>query len=647
MLICPKCGREEFGKATHCRQCGALLPFKTVLDLPRFGTPSSQLCPHCGTQLPPLAGHCSVCGTSLRPPPDEVPTEVGRADPGGDGGTPDDEQPTRAHADDDPTIGRADWSQSSPFAEPPPGPEPRSETAQIRAVFTSLQPDAAPRSFAPASVPAGVRLARSLAEEFVDEEYEVETLPERTARERAMAIVAADAPAAEDPNAETMLARPLEPTLPVPESVVAELRARRTGVTAAATSPPDSPEHRLAAASRAVERSVDRSSPRIAAIRAGSGQAESSPAAPAEHGAVRVALEPPLAQGRQRSPIGHDDQTTVYPAVQKKGTPVAGAAVEDALGRPSVAEQEAAERLAGDAIPNTENEVAGPLPPMGPPSVGPSSLEQVQLVDDSAMTCGACGAAIAAGIRFCGECGRPVAVSRQTRAIPQQRQRDDEDNTAATACRARLVLVRGSGAVGTVWPLGNDVNRAGRVHGSVVIASDPFLSPWHATFFYRDAQLLVRDDNSRNGVFIRLRKPEPLQERDRVCIGRQLLMLLSRASWSPQVAAATDATDTRLLASPRGMEAIYLARIFTSGDTEVYMRHQRTLSLGRSGCDINFAEDDYLSQRHCRVLRSGDYTVIEDLGSRNGTFLAIQGERALENGDELMIGNQVLRAEIL
>ncbi|MBN2359313.1 MAG: FHA domain-containing protein [Deltaproteobacteria bacterium] len=642
MLICSRCGREEFGNATHCRQCGALLPFKTVLDLPTFGAPSESLCLNCGAKLPALAARCAVCGQPASGGPEEIPTEVGRIDRGavrnevaaGETGT---ETSTRGGGEFDETLGRAERGGVSPFAEPAPGPEPRSATAQIRAVFTSLQPQSpaagpAP-AVAPASVPAGVKLARSLADEFVDDESEAETAPERTARERAMAVVAAEVVGGQETGPLPVTTLVLEPTVPVPEEVVAALRARRNSAPAvppavapaeakalppqfapldsepplAAPHPaPDSPEQRLACASRAVERSIDRSSPHLAAIKAGAVHVEPPRPAPA----VRAALEPALAQGRQRGAVGHDDATAVYPALNKQS-------------------------LSPDAVA------------VGVPTGRTDSRDEVRLIDDGPSLCSACGATVAGGNRFCGECGRPIAPHRQTRAIPQQRRRDDEDNTAGAACRARLVLVRGGGAVGAVWSLGGDVNRVGRVHGNVVFGNDPFLSPWHATFFYRDTRLLVRDDNSRNGVFLRLRRPEQLQERDRICIGRQLFVLLSRASWAPVVVSAGDETDTRWLASPRGMEAIYLARVFASGDTEVYLRHQRTLTLGRNGCDVNFPDDDFLSQRHCRILRSGEYTVVEDLGSRNGTFLAIRGERALENGDELMIGNQVLRVDIL
>jgi serine phosphatase RsbU (regulator of sigma subunit) len=62
------------------------------------------------------------------------------------------------------------------------------------------------------------------------------------------------------------------------------------------------------------------------------------------------------------------------------------------------------------------------------------------------------------------------------------------------------------------------------------------------------------------------------------------------------------------------------------------------LVIGRSrACDLSI-QDRFLSRRHARLYREGDSWLIEDLGSRNGTFVndrRIEGPEAVRPGDVL------------
>ena len=62
------------------------------------------------------------------------------------------------------------------------------------------------------------------------------------------------------------------------------------------------------------------------------------------------------------------------------------------------------------------------------------------------------------------------------------------------------------------------------------------------------------------------------------------------------------------------------------------------LVIGRSRtCDLSI-EDRFLSRRHARLYREGDSWLIEDLGSRNGTFVngrRIERPEAVRPGDVL------------
>ena len=68
-------------------------------------------------------------------------------------------------------------------------------------------------------------------------------------------------------------------------------------------------------------------------------------------------------------------------------------------------------------------------------------------------------------------------------------------------------------------------------------------------------------------------------------------------------------------------------------------------TLGRGDVEI-VIEDAFASSRHARVERQGGVTVIEDLGSTNGTYLneeLLRGPQPLHPGDRIRIGDSVFR----
>ena len=67
----------------------------------------------------------------------------------------------------------------------------------------------------------------------------------------------------------------------------------------------------------------------------------------------------------------------------------------------------------------------------------------------------------------------------------------------------------------------------------------------------------------------------------------------------------------------------------------------RAVTLGRGQDTDLVLADELVSRRHARVTPGGSGAVVEDLGSRNGTFLngeGIHGPTRLEPGDQLQLG---------
>ena len=69
------------------------------------------------------------------------------------------------------------------------------------------------------------------------------------------------------------------------------------------------------------------------------------------------------------------------------------------------------------------------------------------------------------------------------------------------------------------------------------------------------------------------------------------------------------------------------------------------ITVGRGGgCGIVLTADEFVSTVHARVFRRGDDVFVEDLGSRNGTF--VNGERVttatqVRRGDRVQFGQTV------
>lgn len=69
-------------------------------------------------------------------------------------------------------------------------------------------------------------------------------------------------------------------------------------------------------------------------------------------------------------------------------------------------------------------------------------------------------------------------------------------------------------------------------------------------------------------------------------------------------------------------------------------------TIGRDRGDLVIDGDPFLSTRHAMIRKERDQYLLQDLGSRNGTFIHIRGEAELLPGDEMMMGSQIFRFRI-
>lgn len=91
--------------------------------------------------------------------------------------------------------------------------------------------------------------------------------------------------------------------------------------------------------------------------------------------------------------------------------------------------------------------------------------------------------------------------------------------------------------------------------------------------------------------------------------------------------------------SPRATGQAAVFRLFWS-DREIDLREGENI-LGRERGAAAWIDVYSVSRRHARIVVSGDQATLEDLGSKNGTFLkgeAVTRPAALSDGDRLRVG---------
>jgi pSer/pThr/pTyr-binding forkhead associated (FHA) protein len=275
---------------------------------------------------------------------------------------------------------------------------------------------------------------------------------------------------------------------------------------------------------------------------------------------------------------------------------------------------------------------AASAPQVAPPPIRPAA--------PAARACKECGNPVPASFRFCGTCG-----ARMDTAKPLGDRRTLFFGAMQQA-RAKLVLIKGDGLDGVSFTLAGQEHIAGRIEGPLLFQDDPYLSPRHANFYYKDDKLVVSDLHSANGVYVRIRGPMLLQSGDVFLIGEQVLRI---ETTPPETAGlGPDEDGTYVFASPRRASRMRLVQTLRGGDVGlVYRATGDIVAIGRDGNDINFPEDPFISGHHAQVTFGDAGLLLTDLGSKNGTFLRIRQDTTLSHGDYVFMGQQLLRVEIV
>lgn len=304
--------------------------------------------------------------------------------------------------------------------------------------------------------------------------------------------------------------------------------------------------------------------------------------------------------------------------------------------------------------PNVPRGFGGPVAPDAPTQVAPSPdsgavrsspAPAASQPPADTLTCPKCGSTVPKNFKFCGSCGHPMAqVQAAAVAPPPPALAPTEIGVAPLApsstVRGNLVLIRPDGSEGESIPLG-DSTQVGRQVGGV-FQSDLYLSPRHATLYFEGDQLVLRDEGSLNGVYIRIDRDTPTELRDGVIfrIGQELIRF--NTIEGPRIGA----DGVEIMGSPNpgyiGRLSLVIGRTTTGNSFPI---PPQGLHLGRERGDLIFPEDGYVSGLHARIHGEQGRVYLTDVGSSNGTFLRVDGTARVRSGDLLLMGQQLFRAE--
>jgi pSer/pThr/pTyr-binding forkhead associated (FHA) protein len=261
-----------------------------------------------------------------------------------------------------------------------------------------------------------------------------------------------------------------------------------------------------------------------------------------------------------------------------------------------------------------------------PPAIGPAPGQ-----------CPQCNHQNTPGNRFCAACGYKLNPAPQVSAAAMPAVVQAPTGTS----HVTLTALRADGTEAGKYALpAQDAVTVGRDTGTI-FAGDSYLSPRHATFTQGEG-VTLRDEGSLNGVYIKLKAHSPFQldPNSVFRIGQEIIRYEKLETQPAQGGVERFGSP---LEGVVGRLALVIGRDTTGNAFPI---PGKGLHLGRERGEVLFSEDGYVSGLHCRVAPEADGKVyLTDLGSSNGTFVRVRDNHQLENGDILLMGQQVFRVE--
>ncbi len=142
--------------------------------------------------------------------------------------------------------------------------------------------------------------------------------------------------------------------------------------------------------------------------------------------------------------------------------------------------------------------------------INPQSTESSNEISDSVsdfIFCPVCEQANVSGNEICISCKNPLA-----KTLPMVSQ---------TTLTPKLRLMHDSGETEVYDITGSDFT-IGRTQGDITFPQDNYMSNCHARIVFRDQRFILIDENSKNGIYKKIKEDLVLENGDIILIGRQV-----------------------------------------------------------------------------------------------------------------------------
>ena len=217
---------------------------------------------------------------------------------------------------------------------------------------------------------------------------------------------------------------------------------------------------------------------------------------------------------------------------------------------------------------------------------------------------------------------------------------------AVPISRARIVSLRPDGTDASSVIFEGEALDLGRSEGSLKFESDPYLAARHARLERRERSYFLYPLDFVNGVFVRIREPQTLIDGDSFLVGRQLLRFEVPLDEERDARPAIE-LGVAVFGSPLRPAWGRLRQLTVAALTlDVYYLTRPEIIIGREEGNIRFLDDEHMSRKHAALTDQRGRTMLEDLGSSNGTYLRVRQPRELRSGDLIRMGDQLLRFEL-
>ena len=293
-----------------------------------------------------------------------------------------------------------------------------------------------------------------------------------------------------------------------------------------------------------------------------------------------------------------------------------------------------------------EREVTGPVLSPKPPSSG-SGKSRSRKAEEAALELESAGYRQTVVEMPTGNATAPVRDDRTGGVAPPRRAKRSNrgletgpamitpSGTTGTRFVARLLLPEGDRRSVEVGKrpvvLGSGLDELG-------LAGDPRLGPAEAELYVNEGRLFIEPAAKSANVYKRIDREMKLKDGDVVLIGDIAAMFVSAGP-----PGAVDGARQVLGGSanaPCG-KIVFLRRDGSPGPSHDLPAGKTV--LGRTDGHMNFPNDSRLSRRHALFFASDQGVTLEDMESRNGTYLRVRERTELRPEDALRIGSAGLQ----